>query len=668
MAIAAPPGMITSIDRIWLLRPFLRVLEKRSAEIRLRAQLDECVKALWQDPRGHGLNLEQLRVCGSYPVLSARITQQFRLVLAQLGAREVGLLYFDGHDEAYRWVDHNSAHIPRMLERVEELRRGDGPVSRPAAFPRADESDPIALADSREFSAMVEAGVERYLTYLDDDQRRLVKMTVATTLLVKGGAGTGKTAVAVHRLKDVLQQPELDRRPVLYLCYNRVLGECVGQLLDAMFGGKHPEELEVATFHHWCRTYLARAGLRVAVAENGASEVGSIPRPAPEGPPDLTVDQSGVEQLFYRLVFARLSAEDKEALREVGPPNAWREITYVVKGNGLASLEEYLAFNRQGWKLRLKRDARVAIWKCHERLAQVLAEKRIVQWEDLPILVRDRLPSDPDQPPYRAVVVDEAQDFGPVMLDVARRLAGSQSGRLTIFADPGQDIYNRTSCLPPGRSPLGGATRWLRRNYRNTAEIFALARGLLVACPDLRDDLAHADAPLRHGLKPTLVVAASVAEEVEEVCGRLAADLATSRPGRVAILCPTHEGLLAFRRGLEAREIPFCLPSREMPLALAEASVKLLTVASAKGLDFPVVYLVRVSSQVFGGPARAGEVATKKSLYVALTRASEKLVVSTTLGKHHPLLETLDAANYEAAGTRGQAFLNLRGLGPPAGS
>src|SRR5207253_9291801 len=104
---------------------------------------------------------------------------------------------------------------------------------------RADEDSELALASAAQFRQMVDNGIARYLTYLDDEQRRLAEMRVSGLLLVKGGAGTGKTAVAVHRLLNLVPQPVLLRpRRVLYLCYNSVLARAVGQLVDSVRGGK----------------------------------------------------------------------------------------------------------------------------------------------------------------------------------------------------------------------------------------------------------------------------------------------------------------------------------------------------------------------------------------------------------------------------------------------
>src|SRR5581483_3218139 len=105
MAIAQANAWVTRITRIWVLRPFQKALERRQAEIVLLRQLAECVEKLFRDPLSPGLNVETLFSVNQYRVLSARITQSFRLIFVPLARTEIGLLYFDNHDEAYAWAD-----------------------------------------------------------------------------------------------------------------------------------------------------------------------------------------------------------------------------------------------------------------------------------------------------------------------------------------------------------------------------------------------------------------------------------------------------------------------------------------------------------------------------------------------------------------------------------
>src|SRR5205823_10790121 len=75
MDIASVPGLITRVERIWLLQPFKKALDKRRRETVLLAQLGACVEQLFRNPRHPGLNLETLHNAGRHQILSARLTQ-----------------------------------------------------------------------------------------------------------------------------------------------------------------------------------------------------------------------------------------------------------------------------------------------------------------------------------------------------------------------------------------------------------------------------------------------------------------------------------------------------------------------------------------------------------------------------------------------------------------
>src|SRR5438067_12463464 len=102
--VAPETAWVTRVDRVWLLGPFQKQFQKRQRETALMEQLADCVDRLYENPRQTGLNLETLGSTAKVPVLSARINKSYRLILTPLSKTEVGLVYFDNHDEAYEWV------------------------------------------------------------------------------------------------------------------------------------------------------------------------------------------------------------------------------------------------------------------------------------------------------------------------------------------------------------------------------------------------------------------------------------------------------------------------------------------------------------------------------------------------------------------------------------
>ncbi len=635
---------ITRVDRLWLLRPFQKALERRQRERHLGEQLNECVGLLFRDPRHRGLNLETIDRIKGMPVLSARITGAYRLILVALARAEVGLLYFDNHQEAYRWVKQHRAEIPTMLERVQEIPRTSSGATRFELVPavRADEDAPLAIAEATQFAQLLDEGLSRYLTYLDDDQRRLVDLQVSGLLLIKGSAGTGKTAVAIHRLLALARQPVLvGASKVLYLCFNRLLAQTVRLLIASLGGGDVPPEIEVKTFHGWCGEFLRTRP--------------NLPR----------ANEEECRQQVYR-AFGELAPEERTTLKPLDGRFVNEEIVEVIVHNGLETFDDYLRFNRRGRPERLKQASRAAIWRCYEIARAHMATAGICYYGDLPRFALRALTEGDERPVYRAIVIDEGQDCSPVMIRLARQLLEQPGGQLTVLADPGQAMFrNGFQWTQHELDVKGGNVRWLRKTYRTTREIYTLARPLVADQEDLKPDLEQTHAPERSGPRPLVVVTADAAERRALLAEWIVREVSQRPPGHLGILAATRATLDDLGGELERRGVPTRLLSGQSDSSgvLADA-VKLLTIQSAKGLDFPVCVVVAPHVGDLGGPDLAHRPETRRALYVALTRASEKLVVGLVDRSYHPLIEQLDLTSCEFAGSRGRPFANLLGISP----
>jgi superfamily I DNA/RNA helicase len=637
-AMAAQSGIVSRVDRIWMLHPFSRALAARERELVPRKNLADCVDQLFANPQHPGLNLEVVDHVGDLDVLSARISQSYRLILVRLSRTEIGLLYFDNHDEAYRWVDRHRATIPTMLTRIEEVARNAPPNARfePMPCTRLTDEDPLAVASAEQFGRILEDGVERYLTYLDEEQRYLAEAQASGLLLIKGGAGTGKTAVAIHRVLALARQPRLiEPSRVLYLCYNRMLAQTVRELLAFLSGGSLPPTIEARTFHDLCGDVVKR-------------ELGELP----------TIDENAYRDQVYR-AYGRLTAEDRAILAPHNGRFVADEIIRVIKTNGLRERQEYLSFNRRGREIRLREVARSVIWKLYEEAEAAASQRQIRAYEDLPLLAQKIVEDTRLAPPYATIVIDEGQDFSPAMIRLSRRLLAAD-GQLTVFADPAQAIYdNGWQWTQRELRPTGGNVRWLRNTYRTTREVFDLAQPLLQVDEEPSATVVPPEPPDRRGPLPRLYVGESVRDVCQELARRIAAEAAVRPPGQIGVLAARWETLMSLEKQLADLGVPARL--LRDGAAVTDPTVKLTTMHSAKGLDFPVVFVVGPLKSEFGPATQASGSETSRLLYVALTRASVELTIGMTEGQHHPLLERLDPTCYTAEGPRSREFINLRG-------
>ncbi len=82
---------------------------------------------------------------------------------------------------------------------------------------------------------------------------------------------------------------------------------------------------------------------------------------------------------------------------------------------------------------------------------------------------------------YGAVLIDEGHDFAPEWLQLAVQMLDAESNSLLLLYDDAQSIYGTTRSRSFSFRSVGiaaaGRTKVLRRNYRNTDEILACARG-----------------------------------------------------------------------------------------------------------------------------------------------------------------------------------------------
>ena len=244
---------------------------------------------------------------------------------------------------------------------------------------------------------------------------------------------------------------------------------------------------------------------------------------------------------------------------------------------------------------------------------------------------------------YTALLVDEAHDFEDAWLQVAARMVNPATRSLLVLYDDAQSIYQkrrkRFNFASVGIEAVG-RTSILKLNYRNTAEVLALAlhcAARLMNEPEGgADAAAAADSPEpvhpstagRRGPVPLLLEAGSESEEAELVGERIARAHANGRPlCDMVVLLRARYLMPPFERALAERGLP-CQSMTAGPLQRDDwnaPAVKLLTLHSSKGLEFPCVFIAGLQALPFRGEPMDEEL---RLLYVGMTRATHELVLS----------------------------------------
>jgi superfamily I DNA/RNA helicase len=484
--------------------------------------------------------------------------------------------------------------------------------------------------------------ITELLLNLDPGQRQIVALSGPGPIIVRGVAGSGKTAVALHRIFKLLGQGSLLGAPrVLFLTFNRALAHAASELLETL--GIRPGDLEVTTLHHWC----------LAFARPRGKVLGSTDR---------------------RAVIRQARDEARKASRASalwGYPLAfWEEEIHRIKGSLTGGLEEYLKLTRHGAGRPLDPKARALVWQVFEGYGRLLSQRGALDFDDGVRLALEKLTSlGEDAARYDHVVVDEAQDLTILGMRLAAALT-RKSGTLLVSYDPAQSIYERgfrwKSC---GIAAHGSRSFDLRANYRNTAEILETARPLLSGMSDFAEsgeskaaeEVLEPYQTARRGASP-LIVEAPAGHEPEALAAHVARTLREEGipPGNVAVLCYPNAMRDRVFAALQSAGVLCQKHDSQSLIRLADRSVKVLPLLSAKGLEFPVVY-VMASGRSFQ-PMVEGDVERRawidrmtRAAYMALTRAMARLVIVHARGDPAFFVPKLGSARHADGKGNGQA-------------
>ncbi len=478
-----------------------------------------------------------------------------------------------------------------------------------------------------EVRRLAAAPIEDWMIFLHPDQRALVDRRFNGPARVRGPAGTGKTVVALHRAAVLTKR-------------------------FATEGAGSPSPILFTTFVKTLIPVFENLYRRLPAAEEGAVEFVNVDKLAYRICREL--DQQPV--LDFRKVDSTFAKAHK-AVVGVGTPlhraqltrsYLRDEITAVMKGRGIDSLDEYLDMERTGRRTPFSAAMREQAWELREEWDRRLAEAGVVDFPDVIRQARDLARSQP-APMYSAAIVDESQDFTSVGLQLVQALVNGPTGTdrpdgLFIVGDGAQKIYPGGFTLAQAGVDVRGNSSVLRVNYRNTHQIIdaALACTGREAVDDLGDEYARGDAEVesrREGAKPFLVQVddfdeqlAFVAHQVEQLCG----DRALS-PGDVAVFVSTNKLVKQAVAGLEADGLR-CQELTDFR-GLTKPLVKVGTFHRAKGLEFKVVFVLDLSADSFPSPRFTGQSEAEyadsrqlqiSSLFVAMTRARDGLFVLCT--------------------------------------
>ncbi|MBW6486377.1 MAG: UvrD-helicase domain-containing protein [Syntrophobacterales bacterium] len=472
-----------------------------------------------------------------------------------------------------------------------------------------------------ELAEILNSPLELWRIFLHPSQRSIVEKDFNGPVRVLGGAGTGKTVVAMHRAKWLAEKVFMgESERILFTTFTKNLAADIQGNLRKLCPADVMKRIDVVNLDAWVIQFLKKHGYHYGLIFQG--ETGSYWQNALNlAPAGLNIDES-----FYL-----------------------QEWTQVIQAQGIKTVDEYLKASRVGRQKKLTRPMKQAIWTVFEEYRAQLNAKGLKEITDAVRDARIILQNKGDILPYRTILVDEAQDIGPEAFKFIRQMIPESRGELKndlfIVGDAHQRIYRNRVVLSRCGINIKGRSKKLKINYRTTEETRKWAVRLLEgkAVDDLDGELDSQKGykSLLHGDSPEARCFHSFAEEVQFIDGYLKQLAKAGIDVNTVCLVARTNGLLKqYEAALQEKGLKTYLIKRSVAEDRGAPGLRLATMHRVKGLEFDEVIIASVNEGVVplqlpsmndqsASQAEENESLERALLYVSATRAKKKVLMTS---------------------------------------
>lgn len=476
-------------------------------------------------------------------------------------------------------------------------------IGDPFLHPDARRRFVVVGQDEQALHQALDYPLDKWMVFLHPKQQEPVQKDHSGAAKISGGAGTGKTVVALHRVAFLVRHDENAR--VLLTTFSKALSSRLEYALGQLLGDNPArQQVTVQNLHQLAVKHYT--------------------------------------QPFTHLDDGVLKREITRAMRETGETDfslgfllaEWHHVLDAYDVNGF---REYRQIARVGRGIPLQVRQRMRVWKVLERVRQQLPSDQMT-FARLCHRVADELDG---KELFTHVVADETQDFGAAELRLLRTLAPDVPNSLMLVGDNGQRIYTARASLKASGIDVVGRSSILKLNYRTTEQIRRRADRLLPKeLIDIDGDSeSRVTISLLRGPEPEVLDFASPKQEIDAIASRLGHYFNSGFQPRDIALFARTKSLIEERiqPALDACGYPSAMLSNDA--TPPEDRVAIGTMHRAKGLEFKIVIVMACEAGVIPLPKALGDAPDEAErklvleqernlLYVAATRAREQLLMS----------------------------------------
>ena len=459
----------------------------------------------------------------------------------------------------------------------------------------------VVVDDDEAMLAIMNAPLAQWRVFLHPTQNKLARGDRSGPVRVLGGAGTGKTVLAMHRAKWLAENRALGGKKVLFTTFTRNLALDIEENLKTLCSADAMSRIEVKNLDAWVGGFMRARKLEHRIVYDRK--------------------QDGALQAWQSALAT------KDATLDLSDSFYSDELEQVVLAQGLTTLDQYRTARRIGRGVILSRAKRDAVWPVFEEYRGQLASRKLKEVDDAYREIGEMIATEQgSELGYAAIVIDETQDFGPQALKLLRAMIAHGPNDLFFVGDGHQRIYSRNrAAMSRCGIDIRGRSRKLYLNYRTTDEIRRQAVALLEACEidDLDDghDESKRYKSLSHGPAPEVRKTSGLEEASQAAIGFIQQWRSAQAENESLSFCVvsySEKSRDALGQQLQAAGIASVPITAQSNHADARNVVHLATMHRAKGLEFDCVIVVAPESYLGPAEETAGQ---RRLLYVALTRA-----------------------------------------------
>lgn len=472
----------------------------------------------------------------------------------------------------------------------------------------------VVIDGEDELKRIMSAPLEKWRIFLHPTQRKIVNKNYNGSVRILGGAGTGKTVVAMHRAK-YLASGLNDNDRILFTTFTANLASDIRENLEKICTIDEMRKIEVINLDAWVTRFLREQGYKYKIIYG--DEISQLLEKA------VNISDNGLD--------LPVSFYEEEWLK-------------VITAQEAFSVENYIKASRTGRGTRLDRKKRIQVWKVFENFLKLMKQEHVrdinyAMYECQLILSLSSYETN-----YKYIIVDEGQDFSSSAYSMIRKISGTEhENDIFIVGDAHQRIYRNTATLSKCGINIKGRSRKLKINYRTTDEIhkyaFSILKGISFDDLDGETDSSNRCKSLTHGQIPTVSSFKDIGQEINYVISEIDKLLETGAAlSDICVVSRTHRLLDIYtneftKAGIRCYEIKNTNTDNRTLDGL-----RLATMHRVKGLEFKYVFLVSAIEDII--PLKSAinhtdfvteqdTVTSEKCLmYVALTRAQKQAYIT----------------------------------------